>query len=58
MEKYISLIGIPIQIGICYALSTDRKRIDWKLVAWGLILQFVFCIVYSQTLRDRHFLHG
>lgn len=49
MEKYISLIGIPIQIGICYALSTDRKKIDWKLVFWGLALQLVFALFILKT---------
>ena len=49
MEKFISLIGIPIQIGICYALSTDRKRIDWKLVGWGITLQFIFALLILKT---------
>ncbi|MFZ5952318.1 MAG: NupC/NupG family nucleoside CNT transporter [Candidatus Rifleibacteriota bacterium] len=49
MEKYISLIGIPIQIGICYLLSTNRRKVDWKLVGWGLGLQFVFAFLILKT---------
>ncbi len=49
MEKFISLIGIPVQIGICYALSTDRKKIDWKLVGWGIGLQLIFAILILKT---------
>lgn len=49
MEKFISLIGIPVQIGICYALSTDRKRIDWKLVGWGIALQLIFALLILKT---------
>lgn len=49
MEKYISLIGIPIQIGICYALSTNRRKVDWKLVGWGMGLQFIFALLILKT---------
>jgi len=49
MEKFISLIGIPVQIGICYALSTDRKKIDWKLVGWGIGLQLIFALLILKT---------
>jgi len=49
MEKFISLIGIPIQIGICYALSTNRKKIDWKLVFWGIALQMIFAVLILKT---------
>ncbi|GAB4269877.1 MAG: NupC/NupG family nucleoside CNT transporter [Candidatus Rifleibacteriota bacterium] len=49
MDKFISLIGIPIQIGICYALSTDRKKVDWKLVFWGIGLQLLFAVFILLT---------
>lgn len=49
MEKWISLIGIPIQIGICYALSTNRKKVDWKLVGWGIALQLIFAVLILKT---------
>ncbi len=49
MDKFISLIGIPIQIGICYALSTNRRKVDWKLVGWGLGLQLVFAMFILWT---------
>ncbi|NLI75399.1 MAG: NupC/NupG family nucleoside CNT transporter [Candidatus Riflebacteria bacterium] len=42
MEKFLSLTGIAIQILICYALSTNRKAINWRLVAMGIGLQAVF----------------
>lgn len=49
MEKFISLIGIAVQIGICYALSTNRKKIDWKLVFWGISLQLIFALFILKT---------
>jgi concentrative nucleoside transporter, CNT family len=40
-----SLLGILVLVLICYALSAHRKKIDWKLVGTGLLLQFVFAIL-------------
>lgn len=38
------LLGIAVLIGICYAFSKDRKNIDWKLVATGMILQVLIAL--------------
>lgn len=48
-EYGASLLGIFVQIGICYWLSTDRKKIDWKLVTWGILLQVVFAVLILKT---------
>ena len=38
------MLGIATVIGIAYAMSYDRKRIDWKLVGGGLFIQIVFAL--------------
>lgn len=38
------ILGICIIIAAAYLLSKDRKRIDWKLVGTGLILQLIFAL--------------
>jgi len=38
------VIGIAIIVATAYLLSKDRKRIDWKLVGTGLILQLLFAL--------------
>lgn len=48
-EYFASLLGIVVQIAICYALSTDRKKIDWKLVTWGITLQVIFAVLILKT---------
>ncbi|MBK8723581.1 MAG: Na+ dependent nucleoside transporter [Saprospiraceae bacterium] len=37
-------LGIVTLIGICYALSNNRKAINWKLVASGVFLQIIFAL--------------
>lgn len=33
------LLGVVFLLGVCYAVSSDRKGINWRLVATGLALQ-------------------
>ena len=34
------ILGVVTVLAVAYALSYDRKRIDWKLIGGGLIMQF------------------
>lgn len=36
-----AVIGIVTLLGIAYCLSSDRNRINWRVVAGGLLLQFL-----------------
>ena len=42
MERIISVLGLGVLVGIAVVFSTDRRRIDWKLVGIGLVLQVIF----------------
>jgi len=44
MDK-IGLLGIVVFIGLGYLMSSHKNRIDWKTVAWGLGLQWIFAIL-------------
>ena len=37
-------LGIAIVLGVAYWMSYDRKRIDWKLVGAGLLMQLLFAV--------------
>lgn len=39
------IIGIVTVLAVAYALSYNRKRIDWKLIGGGLLMQIVFAFV-------------
>ena len=45
VTKAQPLAGAIVILGIAYALSTDRRSIDLKTVAWGLSLQIVFALL-------------
>lgn len=44
MEILRGIVGIFFIVLIAYLFSSDRKRIDWKLVGGGLFLQFAFAL--------------
>lgn len=49
LEKLISLTGLIVFLAIGLALCAERKHINWRLVAWGLGLQFVFALLILKT---------
>ncbi len=42
MERFTGLLGILAVLLAAYLFSTDRRRIRWRTIAWGLALQFLF----------------
>ncbi|MCC5626078.1 Na+ dependent nucleoside transporter N-terminal domain-containing protein, partial [Nostoc sp. CHAB 5715] len=49
MERAISALGILVFIGISYAFSVNRRAVRWRIVAWGLGLEFAFALVILKT---------
>ncbi len=49
MTALLPLVGVAVLIGIAWAISADRRRFPWKLVAWGLGLQVVFAFLVLRT---------
>ncbi|MCB1147777.1 MAG: hypothetical protein KDK38_13335 [Leptospiraceae bacterium] len=45
MEILVGLLGICVFIFIAWLASSDRKMIRWRIVFWGLGLQFFFAIL-------------
>jgi CNT family concentrative nucleoside transporter len=44
MDIVRGFLGIAILIGLAFLFSSNRRKIDWKLVASGIVLQFVFAL--------------
>ena len=45
MERLIGILGIFAILAIAYLLSNNRKKIDVKLIFWGLSLQMFFAVL-------------
>lgn len=51
------ILGIILLIGIAFLFSNNKRRVNWRLVATGLVIQLVFAIliIHSETLRSWFF---
>ncbi|MFM2267748.1 MAG: hypothetical protein RL757_1189 [Bacteroidota bacterium] len=54
MERFTGLLGIALILGIAYALSNNRKAINYRTVGMGLLLQFVLAL-YILVMPDIEF---
>jgi CNT family concentrative nucleoside transporter len=44
VEHLRSLIGLILLMVLAWALSTNRRRIPWRVVVWGTLLQLLFAV--------------
>lgn len=42
MDRVQALLGLFVMVALCWAFSTSRRHVNWRIVAWGLALQLVF----------------
>jgi CNT family concentrative nucleoside transporter len=49
MPRIQPLVGLIVIVAIAYAISTNRRAIDPRVIAWGLTLQIVFALIVLKT---------
>ncbi len=49
VPKLQPLVGLIVIMSVAYAMSTNRRAIDRRTVAWGLTLQVVFALLVLKT---------
>ena len=49
MERLISLCGLLVMIALAFAMSADRRKVDRRLVAAGVGLQFLLALLVLKT---------
>ena len=54
MERFTGLIGIVLILGIAYALSDNRKAINYRTVGVGLAMQFGLALFVLKTDIGQH----
>ncbi|ARC83574.1 nucleoside transporter, NupC family protein [Clostridium argentinense CDC 2741] len=55
MDKIIGIFGLAIFILIAYLFSTNRKKVDWKLVTIGVVLQVIFALLVLKVPLGQKF---
>lgn len=49
MERFTGLIGIVVLLAIAFAMSNNKKNLNWRLIFWGLTLQLLFALFILKT---------
>lgn len=49
MERFTGILGVIVLLAIAYLMSNNRKKIDYRLVGWGLGLQLAFALFILKT---------
>ena len=49
MEYLRGLAGLLVIVGLAYMLSGNRKSIDWRLVAAGILLQIIIGVIIAKV---------
>ncbi len=49
LSKLTGLVGIIVILGICFLMSNNKKKINYKTVGVGLLLQFLLAVFIIKT---------
>jgi CNT family concentrative nucleoside transporter len=58
VERAASAVGLVVLIAIAWALSSNRREIPWRIVVWGLGIQFGLAVLLLKTPVGRPFFDG
>lgn len=58
MERLISVVGLLTMVLIAFLISEDRKKINWRTVISGLLLQIFFGLIILKTGFGRGIFEG
>ena len=58
LERFISLFGLFVMIGLAWLMSSHKRRISWRIVIGGLLLQFVLAVIVIHTPPGKWLLDG
>ena len=45
MNRLIGFVGVFAILGLAYLLSNNKKKIDTRLILWGISLQIFFAVL-------------
>ena len=49
MPRLISLTGLIVMLLLAWLLSADKRKMNWRLIISGIVLQFVLAIIILHT---------
>jgi len=56
--RFVSLGGLLFMMGVAWALSENRRRMNFRIILWGLGLQFLLALFVLKTMPGEWFFAG
>lgn len=53
LDRYRGLLGIALILALAFALSEKRRAISWRVLFWGLLLQWGFALLVLRVDQGR-----
>jgi len=48
-DRLVGIVGMATMLAIAWAISTNRRKVNWRLVGMGVVLQVFFAILVLKT---------
>ena len=58
MHRFVGLLGLVVMISLAWLMSSHKRRIPWRIILCGLLLQFSFAVVILRTSVGHWVFHG
>jgi CNT family concentrative nucleoside transporter len=52
-QRAVSLLGLLVFIATAWGMSVNRRVVAWRVVLWGVALQFIFALLILKTAPGR-----
>jgi len=49
MGRFTGLLGLVVILAVAWLFSSHKRAIKYRLIAWGLGLQFAFAVIVLKT---------
>ncbi len=56
--RYISILGLIVMMLIAWSISSDRKRMNFRLIISGVVIQFIFALLILKTVPGKVMFSG
>ncbi|MGL4739179.1 MAG: NupC/NupG family nucleoside CNT transporter [Sarcina sp.] len=58
MDRFIGVLGLITILGVAFLFSENKKKINWRLVITGLVLQILFALFVLKTEIGQNIFNG
>ena len=48
-QRWTSLFGLFVMLGLAWLMSSNHRKVNWRVIVGGLALQLIFAVVILRT---------